>query len=282
MEFLHIVVLSIVQGIAEFLPISSSAHLIIVPALLGWADQGVSMDIAVHIGTLIAVMTFFWRDTRSLFIGLWQSLTGRWDQTNAQLFLKVAVATVPILVVGYLAKDIMENLRSPMLIGYTSITFGIVLWLVDRRSPQDGTVESLKFWQVALVGLAQMVALVPGVSRSGITMTAGRAFGLSRVESARLSLLLGMPTTAAVGSVLGLEIFKSFTAAGVAGAVEAGNGFADLNLAAIGTAIVLTIGFALLTLSVFMKWLKTSDFTPFVIYRTHLGAFLIGWALTNS
>lgn len=278
MEFFQIGILSVVQGITEFLPISSSAHLILVPSLFGWPDQGIGMDIAVHVGTLLAVMTFFWRDTRGLCIGLWQSLTGQWRQSNAQLFLKIAVGTVPILVVGFAVKDSIANFRSPMLIGCTSIIFGIVLWLVDRRGAEDGSIETLPFWQVALVGVAQVLALVPGVSRSGITMTAGRMFGLNRLESARLSLLLGIPTIAAAGSLLGLEIVKAL----MGRVTDADSSFADLNLFAVGTAIILTFGFALLTLAVFMKWLKTSDFTPFVIYRTHLGAFLIGWALAHS
>ena len=260
MDFFQLLVLALVQGITEFLPISSSAHLILVPVVFDWKDQGLGIDVAVHIGTLLAVILYFRQDVGRLVRGALDALRGRITE-DARLSLQVILATLPVVVAGFLLRDaIAGDWRSPALIMVTTAVFGVVLWLADRRA--DGAVRavgSLTWRDAAIIGLAQALALVPGVSRSGITMTAALFLGLKRPEAARLSLLLSIPTTAAAGLLGGLEVARSGDAALQADAL---------------LAAVLAFGSALLAIWGLMAWLKRATFTPFVIYRLALAAML--------
>ncbi len=191
MTALQAAVLGAVQGLAEFLPISSSAHLILVPRLLGWADQGLSYDVALHWGTLAALAICFWRD--------WLRLLGE-ARSGSALLWRIAAASVPAALAGLILDDLVETrFRSPALIAGTLASFGILLAAAERLGRQNRGPEGLD-WRVCLgIGLAQALAIVPGVSRSGITITAGLLLGLRREEAARFSFLLAAPITFGAG-----------------------------------------------------------------------------------
>jgi undecaprenyl-diphosphatase len=259
-SLLQIAVLAVVQGVTEFLPISSSAHLILVPALTGWQDQGLALDVAMHIGTLLAVVLYFRRDVGTLANGMAHALRGRTTQ-DARLMLQIVVATLPVVVAGFLLKDRIEtDWRSPALITVTTIAFGLLLWAADRRgSRAEETVEALSWRNAVLIGLAQALALVPGVSRSGITMTMALFLGQRRPDAARFSLLLSIPTTAAAGTLGFMDL------------AGAGDPVVQTD-ALIGG--VLALVSALIAIAGLMAWLKHASFLPFVVYRLALGAVL--------
>lgn len=265
---LHLIVLAVVQGITEFLPISSSAHLILVPVFTGWADQGLSLDVAMHIGTLVAVVLYFRRDVAMLLTGA-VDIARRRSTPAARLTLQIIAATLPVVVAGFLLKDRIESdWRSPVLIMVTTAAFGVLLWTADRRADRaEGTIDGLTWRDVALIGAAQALALVPGVSRSGITMTVALLLGQRRPEAARFSLLLSIPTTAAAGFLGAMDLVGTQDAALRTDALIAG-GLAFLS--------------ALAAIAGLMAWLRRASFTPFVIYRLVLAGVLaamlaLGW-----
>lgn len=267
MTTVHLLLLAIIQGITEFLPVSSSGHLILLPQILGDADQGVLLDVAVHVGTLGAVMLYFWRDMARLVVGLGHVATGRFSTPQARLFLLLSFATVPVVIVGFVLKELgaMEAMRSMKVIGWTMLVFGIVLYYADRNGPQTKQADGWT-WQDALkMGLAQAIALIPGTSRSGITITAARTLGYTRTEGARLSMLMSVPTIMASGLLLGLDVVKA----------------GDWHLLKeAGIAAALSFATALLALTVMMRLLKSISFTPYVIYRIGLGIVLLWVAYT--
>lgn len=259
-SLLQLAVLAIVQGVTEFLPISSSAHLILVPALTGWPDQGLAIDVALHVGTLVAVMLYFRRDIFYLLVGGIDLLRGHATEAR-RLTLQIILATCPVVIAGFLLEErIANDWRSPALIATTTATFGVVLWFADRCGDRlDGTAAGLSWSSTLWIGMAQALALVPGVSRSGITMTAALFLGLGRTEAARFSLLLSVPTTAAAGLLAGTEL------------VQSGN--ATLQTDAILAAALAFVA-ALAAIAGLMAWLKRSSFLPFVIYRLLLAGVL--------
>jgi undecaprenyl-diphosphatase len=259
MDLHQLSVLAVVQGITEFLPISSSAHLILVPAITGWADQGLALDVATHLGSLVAVLVYFRRDVLQM---LREAASGAAVQGSRGLLLKVVVATIPVVVAGLALKGLVETaLRSPLVIAWTTIAFGILLYLADRNRGAR-SVGEMRMGDAVLIGLAQVLALVPGVSRSGITMTAGRFLGYSRPEAAHFSLLLSIPTTFAACALIALEL-----------QAERGRLLdPDLWIAA-----ALSFIAALLAIALMMEWLRRASFTPFVVYRVLLGAVLLAW-----
>ena len=209
MPLLHILVLGLVQGITEFLPISSSGHLILVPGVTGWPDQGLAIDVAAHAGTLLAVLVYFWRDVLAMLKGLGRLLGGRVDD-GARLALLIAVATLPALAIGFLVQHFLgDRLRSIHVVAWTMIVFGIVLYVADRIGLTVRRLEHMKWSQALVIGIAQTLAFVPGTSRSGITIVAARLFGFERVEAARFSFLLSIPAILAAAILEGYEIFKS-------------------------------------------------------------------------
>jgi len=262
---LQVVVLALVQGVSEFLPVSSSAHLVLASRFLSWSDQGLAFDAAVHAGTLTAVLVYFRRDLIHL---LSEGLRQGGDPGQRRLLKALAVATLPALVVGALAADWIEIwLRSPLLIAATTILFGLALWLADVYGRRKADAESLGIPSALLIGLAQVLALIPGTSRSGVTITAALALGLTREEAARFSFLLSIPIIAAAGGwgfVSGLADGGSFElgqfalAATIAGAV------------------------AWLSIAAFLAWLRRFGMLPFVIYRLLLGVLLLWWFLPSS
>ncbi|MEE8366236.1 MAG: undecaprenyl-diphosphate phosphatase, partial [Gammaproteobacteria bacterium] len=181
MDSIQIVILAIVQGLTEFLPISSSAHLILVPLVLQWPDQGLAFDIAVHLGTLLAVLVYFRTELVAMTVDWTRSLTGGRSTDNSRLAWWVLVGTIPAVIIGYLFKDLVEtDLRSPWVIALATIGFGLLLWFADSKKPKTRNEYQLTLANVVLIGCFQALALIPGTSRSGITMTAALLLGLSR------------------------------------------------------------------------------------------------------
>jgi len=252
-------VLGVVQGLGEFLPISSTAHLALVPWIMGWPDPGLAFDVALHLGTLAAVLGFFWRDWVVL---LRDGLTGR-RTPQGRLFWLLVLATVPGAAFGYLLEDLAATVfRAPWLIALMLIVMGLVLYLVDARARCQKDLADLSAADALLIGLAQAAAVVPGVSRSGATITAARALGCTREAAARFSFLLSTPIIAGAGF---LQAFR----------LEPG----DVDLAFVtGVATSALVGF--LAIGFLLRYVATRSFNLFVWYRLLLGAgVLLVWVL---
>lgn len=267
MTFMHLVLLSLIQGITEFLPVSSSGHLILLPKLLGTTDQGPILDVAVHIGTLGAVMLYFWQDVGTLLRGFSHVLRGKFSSDAARLFLLLAIATVPVVLFGLVLKlaGWMDVLRSIEVIGWTMLGFGLVLYWADRNPRQDKFADSWTLRDAIIMGLWQALALIPGTSRSGVTISAARVLGYSRRDGAKLAMLMSIPTIIASGTLLGLDV------------VSLGD-WALAREALIAAAMAFIA--ALVALSLMMRLLNTVSFTPYVIYRVILGVVLLVIAYT--
>ncbi len=262
MTLFHLFLVALIQGITEFLPISSSGHLILLPQLTGMSDQGQVIDVAVHVGTLGAVVLFFWREVRMALIGTGQLVTGRRDTGEARLALGLIIATIPVILFGLALKitHLDDAMRSMTVIGWTMLIFGVVLYWADQRG---GSRLETKDWgprHALIMGLWQAVALIPGTSRSGITITAARGLGYDRTDAARISMLMSIPTILASGVFLGAEVIATADAAAARdGAVAAGLAFVS----------------ALGALALMMRLLRSVSFTPYVIYRVILGVILL-------
>ncbi|EKF75089.1 bacitracin resistance protein BacA/undecaprenol kinase [Alcanivorax hongdengensis A-11-3] len=263
MDVFQALVLALIQGLTEFLPISSSAHLILPSRLLGWPDQGLAFDVAVHLGTLMAVVFYYRRDLNDMLVGSGRALQQRRMNPPLRLALWVALATVPAVLAGLLGdRWIEDNLRSVLVIATTTLVFGALLWMADAWGRQQRGLEQLGWRSVLLIGLAQALALIPGTSRSGITMTAALALGLRRTEAARFSFLLSVPV------ILGAALLKSRDLLAQPQPV-------DWTLMALG--VVVSAVTAYLTIVFFIRLLERVGMLPFVIYRLLLGAGLLLW-----
>ena len=269
MILLPIIILAIVQGITEFLPISSSGHLVLLHEV---TNDGLSaidkkrLDIAVHIGTLIAVILYFWRDFLDLVLGGIDIVTGHLKTPKAIKLKLIMVASLPIFIVGFIVFQIdMTMFDTIVVIGWTSIIFAIFLYVADQKIEKTVTVQDFTLKHALYYGLAQCLALIPGVSRSGITMTAGRFMGHSRTESARMSMMMGMVTIAAAGMLTSFSLFRYH---------EPSDDF--LIMALIG--MIVSFITAYLAIWVMMKWFENKgNMKPFVIYRILLGIVLLGF-----
>ena len=265
MPVLHLILLAIIQGVTEFLPISSSAHLILFPSLTGTNDQGPLIDVSVHLGTLIAVMIYFREDTRRIYKGAFGVVRGKVKTSDDFLALCLLIATVPAILFGLTLKTLGFDLvlrESVGLIGMTMFGFGIVLWWADRKGP----VHEMQSWtmkEAVILGLWQALSLIPGTSRSGITITGARLLGYGRSEAARISMLMSIPVILAAST---LGMFDALRLANFAG-------LRDGAIAALFAAIS-----AYIALSIMMYFVKSVNFTPYVIYRVLFGALLIWWA----
>ena len=267
MDVVQLVVLAVVQGITEFLPISSSGHLILVPLLTDWPDQGLLIDVAVHVGSLGAVVLYLWRDVAHMLRGAvdWRH-PGLLHPPARKLLVLVVIATVPVVVAGFALTMVgTEGLRRLDVIGWTMLVFGVVLYVVDQRAPTTRTVESMGIGGALAIGTSQILALIPGVSRAGITMTTARALGYERTEAARFSMLLSIPTILAAGAILVRDLLALGELAVTRDALLGG---------------VLAFASALVTIVVMMRWLRSASFTPFVVYRVILGGVLLAMAYT--
>ncbi len=270
MSLLQLIFLAIVQGLTEFLPVSSSAHLILVPWVSGSVDQGPLIYVMAHLGSLFAVVFYFRKDIWSILGGGLDLLRGRKNNPASKLFLYLFVASPFALLMGGLlfASGMMSALRDPMIVGISSIFFGIILWISDRFFAQNGAVEDRKISAPLLIGLAQVLAFIPGTSRSGITMTAARFLGVCRVEAARFSMLLSIPLLAAMGAA---ALFDLSTHAPPAGAPGLREGLIVAALSAFT---------AWLSIYVLMQLVAKIGFTPFMLYRIALGVAIL-WFLAG-
>lgn len=260
MPLLHLVLLAILQGVTEFLPISSSAHLILLPELTAMEDQGLALDVAVHVGTLFAVILYFRADVMLAARGTLSLMRFRLDGPGVFLALCLIAATIPVVIIGLILKVLgwTDALRSIELIGWTMLGFGIVLWWADKRGAHDRTAESWTLKHALILGLWQAVALLPGTSRSGICITGARFLGYSREAAARIAMLMSIPTIIASGALLATDLT------------------ADAALAR-DAAIAAAFAFfsALAALALMMRLLQSVSFTPYVIYRILLGGVLL-------
>ncbi len=254
-------VLALIQGLTEFLPISSSAHLILFPRLMGWQDQGLAFDVAVHVGTLAAVLLYFRRDLAKMTRDWTHSLAGRTLTPEARLAWGVLLGTLPVGLSGLLFKDVVETtLRSPLVIALATLAFGLLLWWADRRGRRERDEYSLGWLDILVIGLAQALALIPGTSRSGITITAGLLLGLTRQGAARFSFLLSIPVIALAGLLKTRDLILG----------EVPLPWTDLLLGAAVSGIV-----AYLSIHYFLLLLERVGLLPFVIYRLILGTVLL-------
>lgn len=271
MDWLQVVILSLIQGVTEFLPISSSAHLILPAQLSSWPDQGLAFDVAVHFGTLIAVIAYFRAEITDMLLAVvgtpkqlhnrgWRTLLSPSDgDPDVRLVLQLALATLPIVIVGFFAKDVIDSaLRSITVIATTTLVFGIALWYADSRPQQQRT---MTFPAAMLIGLAQCIALIPGTSRSGITITAALIIGLGRTQSARFSFLLAIPT------ILGAQLLMML----------------DLSLEEILADSTAMLSAAMLAglsayacIHFFIVLVERTGMRPYVYYRIALGLTLFG------
>ncbi len=261
----HIIILAVIQGLTEFLPVSSSGHLGLFHCFTDqcerWDADNLTMDIAVHVGTLLSVLLYFWRDVVRMFLGVCDISTGKAKSDDSRLMLFVLIGSIPVIIAG-LALHMFEPdwLKTLHVIAWATIIFGVVLWWADSKSPKARTVKDMTFKDAIIVGLAQVLALIPGTSRSGITMTAARFLGFSRKESAHYSMLLAMIAISGAGAIMGLSLLKS----------------GDLSLGLdVLIAVIFSFFSGLIAISVMMKYLEKYTFTVFAVYRIILGTALL-------
>ena len=261
MSLLQIIVLALIQGITEYLPISSSGHLILVPALTGWPDQGVLTDAITNVGTLAATTIYFWRDVLHILQGL-VDLARRQMTPSARLALNIIIGSIPIIILGFIFQmtGFDAVLRFPIVVAITAVVFGLLLYAADAFGLNRNTMADVTPRSALIYGLAQMIALVPGTSRSGITITAGRFLGFTRTDAARFSFLLSIPANALASIVK------------IGHAVKAH----DPITGAMILCGILTFFVGLGTITTLMRMIRTQSFLPFVIYRVILGGALIG------
>ncbi len=262
---LQLFLLAVIQGITEFLPVSSSGHLVLLPNLAGLPDQGLVIDVAVHVGTLGAVLLYFRDDVARILSGMIRMAKGRFDGPDARLARLLLLATLPVMIAGLAFRltglDLM--LRSVTVIAWATLIFGVALWWADRTGARDRAARDWNPRDAVIMGLWQAVALVPGTSRSGITITAARRLGYARIDAARLAMLMSIPTLVASGTLLGLEVASAL----------------DLPKARDGCiAAALAFAAALVALHLMMRLVERVGFAPFAIYRVVLGLALLAWS----
>ena len=257
----HIFFIAIIQGITEFLPISSSAHLIILPYLMKVSDQGVIIDISAHLGSLFALMVFFKKDSINLFRGLIQFFFFKNRKKEFYLFLKIGVATIPVIFFGLIFKIYRLDIivRSIEIIGWMMIVFGVLLFYADKFGKEKKSLEDLSIRHAAIMGLFQAFALIPGVSRSGITITGFRIFGYSKYDSIKISLLMSIPTIILSGFFISPEILEEN----------------NISFLAVSVTFILSFFTAIIALNLMVKYIYTFGFTPYVVYRIILGLILL-------
>ncbi len=256
----QIIVLAIVQGITEFLPISSSGHLILVPQLMHWEDQGLIVDVMTHVGTLFAILIYFWRDVWNISRGALELLRGKVTE-EGKLAIYIVLATIPAIAFGlFLKKFGFGDLeRNVAVVAWNTILYGILMLIADMVGPQQRTIKDMTLGSAMIIGVAQALALIPGTSRSGVTMTAGRFLGFTRPDAARFSFLLGIPAIAG------------------AGVLTVGDAFASGDPVTMDSVYcaILTFFAGLAAIAFLMALIRRISFLPFVLYRMVLGGFLL-------
>ena len=261
----HIILLAVIQGLTEFLPVSSSGHLGLFHCFTDqcahWDTQNLAMDVAVHVGTLLAVLLYFWRDVLNMVLGLKDIGTGKVKSQNAKLLQYVLVSSVPVILAGFALHFFEPDwLKTLEVIAWMTLIFGVILWYADTKTAATKEVTQMTYRDAFIVGLAQILALIPGVSRSGITMTAARFLGYNRSESAHYSLLLAMVAISGAGALIGMDVLKD-------------------NSTQFGVDVLIAVSFSFISgfiaIHAMMGFLKKATFTPFAIYRVILGVLLL-------
>jgi undecaprenyl-diphosphatase len=261
MDLLQVILLAIIQGITEFLPISSSGHLILTPHFFGWPDQGLAFDAAIHVGTLAAIVLYFRRQLGQMATAWVGSVLRRERTPDGRLAWAVLWGTIPVGLVGLFFNSYIEaNFRTPLLIAGTLSCFGVLLWLADKLGRRERDEYSIGWRDVALIGTAQAMALVPGTSRSGITMTAGLSLGLTREAAARFSFLLAVPGTTIAAFY---EMWK-MTRAPI-----------PIDWTAVFVGVVVAAVSGLLCIHFLLRFIQRIGMAPFAIYRLLLAAVLL-------
>ena len=270
MSTIDVFILALIQGLTEFLPVSSSAHLILPSAVFGWEDQGQALDVALHVGTLLAVVLYFRKEVGSMAVA-WFGTVGIGPEKNnnsfdGKLAWWILLASIPLGIVGLLGKDfIEENLRSAAVIAITTLVFGVLLGFADIKAKENVSVEKLGFKGAMIIGLAQALALIPGTSRSGITMTLGLMLGLSKENAARFSFLLSIPAIIMTGGYLTYKLITSAEPV-------------DWNTLGLGSVLAFFSAYA--CIHYFLILVSKLGMMPFVIYRMILGAGLLWFVLS--
>ena len=279
MDFLEAIILGLIQGLTEFLPISSSAHLRIFGELVGWGDPGATFTAITQLGTETAVLIYFWKDITRI-IGKWfrsfgggggrRSTGVQKGDPDVRLGWLIIIGTVPIVLVGFFLQDTIRTaLRSLWIVAIVLIVFGLLLWLADALGRRTKPIEAMSYRDGILIGFAQMLALIPGVSRSGASISAGLALGYTRPAAARFAFLLAVP------AVFGSGLYETYTAFTCEPGADAGCGVGyGLGPTLAATVVAFGVGFAVIAF--LMRYLETRSFLPFVIYRILLGGVLIG------
>ena len=261
LDWAQIFWLAVIQGITEFLPISSSGHLILMPQLFGWPDQGLAFDVAVHVGTLLAVVIYFRRDVWLMSRDWSISVVKRTPTSNSRLAWAVIFATLPAVLFGLIINNgLEETLRNPLIIAATTIGFGALLWWSDVKGKRERDEHTLSYKDIAIIGFAQALALIPGTSRSGITITAGLMIGLTREAAARFSFLLSIPI------ILGAGLLK------LKDLIESSHPV-HWEILIGGSALAFISAY--LVIALFLKWINRIGMAPFAWYRFALGLLLL-------
>ena len=259
----QIIILSLIQGITEFLPISSSGHLAMLPLITNWQDKGVMSDVALHFGSLMAVIIYFWRDVKKIFSGF-LDIFRRQNSQNRTLFLLISLSTIPVFVVGYILKStgIVNDLRSLEVIAWANIIFAVFLYIFDKIGSQTKDLQDFSVKDAVMIGIAQCFALIPGSSRSGTTITMARKLGYKRDESARLSMLMGIPIILGASLLLLLDLSQE----------------SDVSVQ-LDAVIMAGLSFVVALVAIWglMAMLKRVSMLPFVVYRLVLGLVLIAY-----
>lgn len=265
-DWIHTFILALIQGLTEFLPVSSSAHLILPSQLFGWEDQGLAFDVGVHVGTLSAVILYFRKEVTAITIASTQSLMGH-RSDDGRLGWLVVLATLPAVFAGYLLGDVIDTYgRSILVIASTTIIFGVLLGWADAHNRATRLMNSLGVKDAVIIGIAQAIALIPGTSRSGITITAALMLGFERQSAARFSFLLSIPVILGAGLLKSLEMIDMGT---------------DANWQMVGIGALMAAMSAWVCIHLFLTWLDRIGMRPFVIYRLLLGiTLLVIWAVS--
>lgn len=261
MDFIQIIALAVLQGLTEFLPISSSAHLILLPIIADWQDQGLAFDIAVHIGTLAAIIFYFRQQLRTLIYDWLRSVQLRQTVGDSKLAWAIGLGTIPVGLAGLFFNDVIEFLlRDPLVIATTTIIFGLLLGWADWQGKRVRNEHSLRWQDILFIGVAQAISLIPGTSRSGITMTAGLMLGLTRQAAARFSFLLSIPVTFLAGALKTTELIVADT---------------DVDWTVLFGGVIFSAISAYICIVIFLKLLDRIGMWPFVVYRLILGGILL-------
>lgn len=261
-NLLQVFLLSVLQGITEFLPVSSSGHLILFAKYTSFPDQGLALDVAVHVGSILAVMIYFSEDIWQIIKGLFKTrFIPSFKNPGARLFWLITIGTFPIVIVGFALESTgMEWLRSSKIIGWTILGYGLLLYVADKIGMTIRKIDHLTALDAFLIGSAQCLALIPGTSRSGVTVTMARFLGMERREAAKFSMLLSIPAIIAAAVLVAHEMYQNGRLADIVTAIDG---------------ITYSFGASIIAIYIVMWWLKKSTFLPFVIYRIFLGGFLL-------